>query len=61
MERKKIENMRECCKNTFYCRECPHKELCDEIIKKVPLYGELPARWSDEDIDDVLDEINKEE
>lgn len=57
MERKKIENMVEYCGNAFQCRECKYDKLCDEIEDKVKL-GTIPSRWSDKDIDYILDEIN---
>lgn len=57
MERKKIENMRECCKNTFHCNECPCEALCDDIEDKVSIAG-TPSSWNDKDIDYILDEIN---
>lgn len=63
MERKKIENMVEYCKNSFNCRECPYNEICSttmNLLEIRDMVSSLPSSWSDEDIDYILDEINKE-
>lgn len=63
MERKEIENLVKCCQENFRCNSCPCEKICeylDGLDKGEPLSA-LPIMWSDEDIDNILDAINKEE
>lgn len=62
MERKELEELAIYC-NRHYCKECEFCEDCDEIDDKIDIAeltsGNAPCYWSDEDIDYILDEINK--
>lgn len=66
MEREELEELTIYC-NGHYCEECEFCEECDEIEDKFAIAGltseisNCPCYWSDEDIDYILDVINKEE
>ena len=62
MGRKELKGLANYC-NTHYCEECKFCEECDEIEKKIDTdsVSNCPCYWDDEDIDYILDEINKEE
>lgn len=62
MERKELEELVNYC-NIHPCEECEFCKECDGISDIAGLTNEIsncPCHWSDEDIDYILDEINKE-
>ena len=65
MERKELEELAIYC-NGHYCKECEFCEDCDEIEDKIDIaeltseISNSPCYWDDEDIDCILDLINKE-
>lgn len=63
MEREELEELVNYC-TKHDCFKCLLCEECDEIDNKIGItlassIGIVPSRWSDEDIDYILDEINK--